>query len=392
MTASKALRWWNALPENFHQSAFEPVMPAADRWKVRATAAIDLALRTGTAGLVGAAMAPRLGPGDNLARELEALAFYRDLADRTDRDEIFAPPPRHMAIEQQDAPLLAYHPPNIPHRMLRFTSPHVALNPAMREAYAQHERSHRTVAQHWYHPDGPRPTLVFLHGFLADHYWFNSLMFSLHWFWRQGYDVLLMTLPFHGERRGALDPFSGFGLFAHGLAHFNEAMLQAVCDVRVLVDWLEERGTPSIGISGLSLGGYLSALSASVDDRFAFCIPNAPVVTPADMMLEWAPVSWLGKRLLARNGLTIRDVRHGLAVHCPLSWHPRLPTARLLVIGGAGDRFVAPRYVELLHRHWDGSAVHWFPGNHVIHLHQEEYLRLMLSFMNAATGNRRKTA
>lgn len=383
--AAEICRWWDALPADFHRRPFLPPVAPGHGWKVSATAALDIVLRTGAATLVGAAAVPRLVAGAGLHRELEALRFYRDLADRGEREAIFARPPRGIAVEERDAPCFAYHPPEIPHRILRFDSPYVALNPCVRDAYARHERSHRTVAQHWYHDDGPRPTLLFLHGFFADNYWFNSLMFSLRWFWRQGWDIVLLTMPFHGVRRARMDPFSGFGLFAHGIAHFNEVMLQTVCDVRVLVDWLEARGTPATGISGLSLGGYLSALSASVDDRFAFCIPNSCVVSPADMLLEWAPLSWLGKSVPGGEH-AVQELRHGLAIHCPLSWQPRIAPECLLVIGGAGDRLVHPRYIDLLHRHWQGSRLHWFPGNHLVHLHQREYLLLMRDFMRAAVA------
>ena len=54
-----------------------------------------------------------------------------------------------------------------------------------------------------------------------------------------------------------------------------------------------------------------------------------------------------------------------------------------MIIGGAGDRFTPPRFVRLLHGHWPDSHLHWFPGNHVIHLGRQEYLKLMLSFMDS---------
>ena len=38
--------------------------------------------------------------------------------------------------------------------------------------------------------------------------------------------------------------------------------------------------------------------------------------------------------------------------------------------------------VSLLHQHWAGSDVHWFPGNHLLHLQQGRYLRLMKKFMD----------
>ena len=84
-------------------------------------------------------------------------------------------------------------------------------------------------AQHWRHTDGegPRPTLCVIHGFTASPYWVNSAFFSLPWFFHNGYDVLLYTLPFHGRRQSRTSPYSGHGYFAHGFANLNEAMAHA---------------------------------------------------------------------------------------------------------------------------------------------------------------------
>src|SRR5439155_116540 len=87
--------------------------------------------------------------------------------------------------------------------LLRFESPYVAVNPSARDAYASHEHNGLARAQHWRHEDGPRPTLCVIHGFGASPAWFNSWFFSLREFFREGWEVLLYTLPFHGGRAPA---------------------------------------------------------------------------------------------------------------------------------------------------------------------------------------------
>jgi len=74
------------------------------------------------------------------------------------------------------------------------------LNPALREQCRGNLRNNVVHAQHWVHEDGPHPTLCVIHGFMGSPYLFNGLFFSLPWFYRSGYDVLLYTLPFHGAR------------------------------------------------------------------------------------------------------------------------------------------------------------------------------------------------
>jgi len=374
--------WWQKLPENYYQSPQFTELDARHPFKVRSTAAMDLVMRTGLASLVTVAMAPQLLSPAKTRHELQRLQFYAGLADQADPRAVFMEPPREVVITKRESPLLAYKPRGIPSQLLQFTSPYVALNPDVRQDYAEHHRSHQVFAQHWTHPDGPRPTLIFTHGYLADSYGLNSIMFSLRWFYKEGYDVLLYTLPFHGYRKGRLHPFSGFGYFANGFSHINEAMLQSVFDLRILMNYLEDSGVKKMGVSGLSLGGYITALATCADARLAFAIPNAPVVSPMDMIQEWVPLNWIFRYIMPRVGITVQELRHCAAVHSPLTYPPLLDASRLLVIGGAGDRFTAPRYVKLLHEHWVGSQMHWFPGNHVMHLHQGEYLRLMKDFMD----------
>ena len=142
------------------------------------------------------------------------------------------------------------------------------------------DRNNVVHAQHWRHDDGPHPTLCVIHGFLGSAYLFNGLFFSLPWFYRSGYDVVLYTLPFHGRRAQKGSPFSGYGFFQFGLAGFAEAMAQAVHDFRSVMDHLESTGVDRIALTGMSLGGYTSSLIASADDRLQAVIPNVPMVNP----------------------------------------------------------------------------------------------------------------
>lgn len=390
MTMAQALPWWETLPEDFNRRPCPTPLDARDPLKVRATAGLDNVLRTGlAAGVVASLASTFLRPG-RFEADWEQLAFHRAVADRGKVAEAFPAPPCNVTFSHRPASLLGYSPRGIPTELVGFYSPYQALNPALREAYARHRHCHQVVAQHWRHPDGPRPTLIFVHGYFVNPRWLNSLFFSLRSFYEQGYDILLYTQPFHGDRRAPKEPFSGFGLFARGFAQANEAMLQSVYDLRVWINYLEGQGVRHVGVAGMSLGGYVAALAASCDSRLDYAVANVPAVVVADMALEWPLLDRVSRRFLGARGVGLRDLRHALAVQCPLTWRPVIDPGRLLIIGGAGDRFTSPRYIQLLHEHWAGSHLHWFPGNHVLHLRQREYLELMRDFMHRCTEQTRQ--
>jgi pimeloyl-ACP methyl ester carboxylesterase len=377
--------WWDSLSADFYRQPDSTELDARYPFRVHGTAAADRVLRTGLGSLMVAAMARHLALPGHMRRQREALRFYHSYADAGDPAAVFIPPVAHHM--QESAPRRSgYRPFGIPARLLQFDSQFQTLNPQLRESYTRHRRNNRACALHFRHAEGPRPTLVFLHGFMADPFFGNTWGFSLKWLYRSGYDILLITEPFHGYRRGLTHPFSGFGFFAGGFAHTNEAMLQAVHDARVFIDYLQASGAPQIGVSGYSLGGYIATMLANADDRLAFCIPNSPVVTPIDMALEWQPIRPLLLAAMKVYGLDIHELRHGMALHSPLSYTPKLDAKRLLIIGGAGDRLTSPRFVRLLHEHWQGSRLHWFPGNHLVHLEQRRYLREMRNFMDDHCG------
>jgi hypothetical protein len=349
---------------------------------VLATAALDRLASSGMGLLVASAVLPRLLTRRQFDRERERLRFYWPYADAGDADRTFLRPPAGVPVQVRRARRGQFAPRDIPHRRLSFDSPFVPLHPELQRSYLRHARNRRAHALHYYHPDGPRPTLIFLHGYTLPQYRINGLWFCLPWFYRKGYDVLLAQLPFHGERRERGHPFSGYGFFADGFAHFNEAVLQGVHDVRVWLDYLLGEGAPGVGVSGLSLGGYITSAVATVEERLAFAIPNSPVVSLFDMARQWQPSGRLLDFAVRRSGATLTELRHGVALHSPLTYAPRLPAERQFIIAGAGDRFTAPRFVRQLHEHWQGSRLHWFPGNHLIHVQQGDYLRRMKAFMD----------
>lgn len=375
--APSAAGWWNELPEDLYLQPDSTELDVLHPLKVHGTAALDHLLRTGLGTLMASALALPVLSRRHLLREEALLAFYRERADHAGIEDNFPAPPAGVPVHAGKPRRIGRSRRQAEARLLRFDSPFQPLHPQLRPAWRRYARNRTAWAQHWTHPQGPRKTLLFVHGFVADPYWLNARMFALSWLYRAGYDILLATLPFHGARRAWSEPFSGYGYFAHGLASLNESMLNAIHDLRVWLDYLFERGAPDVGVSGLSLGGYLSALLACVDGRLSYCIPNSPVVTPVDMARDWLPMRWLVHATMRRTGIGVGQLRHALALHSPLSYPPKLAPERLLIIGGAGDRLTPPRLVRLLHRHWQGSAIHWFPGNHVVHLHQGQYLRLM---------------
>ncbi|MCC2636767.1 MAG: alpha/beta hydrolase [Moraxellaceae bacterium] len=374
--------WWLTLDPAFHKFPDDFYLDLPTQLLVNGTACVDKAIRTLSASVVLAAALPQTLRDGALARDFAQWGFYQELADQRNPALFFPRPQQAVTMRSRLAGRLDYQPSEGVVEVLAFESRFEPVNPALREDYLRHEHNRTAWAQHWRHDGPPRPTICIVHGFIADPYWLNARFLALPRFYQMGYNVLLYTLPFHGPRSGPNAPFSGHGYFSYGLSHANETIAHAVHDFRLFLDYLEMTGVPRFGVTGISLGGYTAALLAGVENRLAFAVPNVPVASLPDLIMEWFPLGTFLRIAMRATGTDLRTLRHANAVASPLTYPPLLPRERLLLIGGAGDRFAPPKHTRLIWDHWNHPRLHWFPGNHLIHLDQGRYLLEMEDFLH----------
>ena len=362
-----------------------PRLSLRSRALLEASVAGDIALRTALASVLGGALA-RAAVCSTGRREGRMLAFYAELAETGDPGEIFATPPRRVKVQAAPGRELGLAGGRV--EGLRFRTPYRAINKAARPEYDADGPNRIAVAEHWIHESGPRRTLAVIHGFGASPVWLNTAFFSLREFFSQGWDILLYTLPFHGSRAGSRLALNGIEMFSGGAARVHEAIIHAVFDFRILLDYLERRGTPRVGVTGLSLGGYISALLAVVEARLDFVIPNAPVTWIPSLLSSWTPLNvtvGLAQRAL---GISEEVLTRAFAVHSPLSYAAAVPKERLMIVCGLGDRLAPPEQGILLWEHWGRPSLHWFAGSHVLHFGRRAYLDEMRELMAASDPRR----
>lgn len=373
--------WWEQLPEDFCDRPDPFKLRFSDHIPVDVTAAGDVVLRTLGACLVGSLALP-IGYHPLAVRAMiDDERFYGALADRGDPDRFFVRPPKGVFFQRRTARSPMFAPEDGVTEDVRFESPFEPLNPRLRKSYLRHERNRFAHARHFRHKDGPRATVIAIHGFSADLYSFNEWFFAIPWLYKSGFDVMLVTLPFHGARQTRFSPFSGHGFFAGGAARINEALAQAVFDLRLFTEDLLQHGVPRVGVTGMSLGGLTAALFAVAEERLSFAIPNVPVVSLPDLVLEWEPIGATIRAVLRAVGRDVRWARRLTAVASPLTWPSRVARDRRMIIGGLGDRLAPPRQSRLLWDHWERGRLHWFPGSHVVHLDRGAYFRAMRVFL-----------
>jgi hypothetical protein len=286
---------------------------------------------------------------------VNALAFYGKRG-RLDRPEGFFARPSAPT----DAKIRTFGRGNRKHERLSFDSGYTpyAREPGRQRwlSYTGNRREYALMLRH----SEPRPWLVCVHGTEMGRANLDLTLFRA-WHLHQafGLNVVLPVLPMHGPRANGLPKGAVFP--GEDVMDDVHATAQAVWDIRRVLAWIRlQQPDAKIGVNGISLGGYIAALVASLDEDLICAILGVP---PANL------VSILGRHA----GLSLDDPRHRTLelaapigdMISPLSLQPKVAPEGRFIYAGVADRIVHPREQVLgLWEHWGRPNIGWYRGGH----------------------------
>jgi hypothetical protein len=231
--------------------------------------------------------------------------------------------------------------------------------------WADYTRNCGAIARVLRHPE-PRPWLVLLHGSYMG--WLNTdaRMFDAPRVHEElGLNVVLPVLPLHGPRRpeGGLLPRSLPSIDAldnvHGLA-------QSAADIRALLGWIRAQDDQPVGLYGVSLGSYVTALVAALEQPLACVIAGIPAVNFPEVFRSQTPLRVRRTDWYERFMSEMVDVHR---VVSPALATPLTPVERRFIYAGRGDRILRPlQQAAELWRLWEKPETYWFDGGHVAHV------------------------
>jgi pimeloyl-ACP methyl ester carboxylesterase len=205
---------------------------------------------------------------------------------------------------------------------------------------------------------GGRPAVVAVHGYMGGHWTLEERAWPIRSFDRWGLDLAVALLPFHGLRARSGDgapPFPGGDPRVT-----NEGFRQVVTDLRSLVAILRSRGATSVGVMGMSLGGYATALLATVDPSLSFAVPIIPLASIADFARDQGNLGSGAQTVLQHAALEAAN-----RVVSPLARPCLVPKERVLVVAAEDDRVTPIAHAERIAAHF-GVNVLRVPGGHLL--------------------------
>lgn len=246
--------------------------------------------------------------------------------------------------------------------------------PEVQEQYERITENHTATARLVVHPE-PRPLVILIHGYLGGVHAMERRIWPMGFLERLGLDVALFVLPFHGRRMdrglGGLPPFPGADPRIT-----NEGFRQAMADFRDLFGWLHERGHGNIGVMGMSLGGYSTALAATLEERLAFAVPMIPLASIAD-------VAKLNGHLGSDPDEVEAQWRGLSAVHrmvSPLHRKAAIDPSRILIIASERDQITPIVHARKLAAHFR-CRMETMPGGHLVQLGRNDKFRSFGRFL-----------
>lgn len=211
-------------------------------------------------------------------------------------------------------------------------------------------------------PAPDRPWLVAIHGYQMGWPLIDWLAFEPAWLHdRLGMNLLLPVLPLHGPRK--IGRRSGDGYLSGDILDTLHGQAQAIWDIRRLIGWVRAQSDAPVGTLGYSLGGYTTALLASLEEGLACAIAGIPAADFTRLLYRHGPPLELQAAL--QSGLDEDEMRDVLRVVSPLDLAPRIPVERRFLFGAVADRLVSPDQVRDLWRHWERPRICWYQGAHI---------------------------
>lgn len=247
--------------------------------------------------------------------------------------------------------------------------------PEVQEEYDLYVENRTATARLVAHAD-PRPVTILIHGYLGGMHRAERRVWPMRFWRRLGMDVALFVLPFHGRRAqrgfGTKPPFPGADP-----RMTNEGFRQAMRDFQGLVGWLIERGHPKIGVMGMSLGGFSTALAATLEPRLAFAIPIIPLASIAATARQNGHLG----RTPEEEEAEYRALDAVYRVTSPLHRDAAIPGSRMMIVAGEADRITPIVHAQNLARHF-GCRLETMPGGHLLQFGRGERFRSIGRFLN----------
>jgi len=229
------------------------------------------------------------------------------------------------------------------------------------DKYMRAKRNQVAHARWFHHTEGPRPCVVLLHGYMAGAYAIEERLWPVRQMFDSGMDVVISVLPFHGPRRSEARGLRPPAFPSSDPRFTIEGLRQLVLDHTALFDYLLDGRVSSLGVMGMSLGGYGAALLATLQARLKFAVLVIPLAAIEDFAHTHGRFTGSSQDQDAQRSAMLA----AQASVSPFSRPPLVTGDRVIVLAGESDLVTGVQQARRLSEHFE-TDLHTFGGGHLL--------------------------
>jgi len=323
--------------------------------------------------LAGAEILPRYYPGRryNLERQTPVVeySYYTNIRFKRDPTSFYSEPEGLPEVEVVGT---MADTKRVSIQLIKWPSQYKPQNPDFALRYERYVEEHTVYAVYVRSKRTPhRGVIIVSHAWTEgdihmDRNWDRDKMFD---YFNLGYDTVIIQQPYHGLRSLENTVFSGEQFFSGEVAMINEAMCQAVTDIRSIKAWLRPH-YEVVGLMGENMGATASLMTAVVEEDVDFVIAWEPLSSLGNIQ-PGSPLAPFAVGTMRAVGLDQDIMNKILYVSSPANYEPAIPVKDVILFAGMGDVFVTPEQPQILEKKWDQLKVVWFAGGHLLNLQKK---------------------
>jgi len=181
---------------------------------------------------------------------------------------------------------------------------------------------------------------------------------------QNGIAAIYLPMPYYNARRPPGDPHEQ--ALRDDQARAADGLLQTVMDVRrakAILAARPEVDTQRLGITGISMGGIMTALAAGVDGEFSRV---CPILSGGDLatIIYHAHETRRLRTAMTNKGMDRDKAAEVLAAVDPLNFASRIGADRCLMINAAEDEVIPKETTEKLWSAVGKPQIVWLPAGH----------------------------
>lgn len=241
------------------------------------------------------------------------------------------------------------------------------------------EINDRVQGNVYFHSSQSPIHVIVVHGWRMDQ-WEKINRLFLKPFNKSGFHMWQMMLPFHFDR--AYSSYSGEYMISANIERSIFSVRQAVMEIRSLIRWIKQNKGGSVILVGVSLGGLMTNLVATVEE-YADAVISIMYANSLSYAVWHTPIGKYIKQDLQNNGVTYDMLKEYWEILEPISQKPKIDRNRILFIAGRYDQYVHFEDALALQQAWNiSNFISYRCGHAGIIFHRKKIANDVLSFIH----------